>query len=127
MKSGKGEIKAQIGGRGAFARVFVEVSPSDRGCTIQFADGFSTGGYGEAFGDAIRAGIQYAFETLIFSHKLPEPCLCTVTKLVATAADSSQMLVFYVAALAFWDAVEMTPTQMPEIVVDNGCFIRFPL
>jgi hypothetical protein len=127
MKSGRGEIKGQIGGTGAFARVFIDVSTGEHGCTIQFADGFASGGYGEYFGDAIRAGVKYAHEALMRADKSPDSIVCTVTKLLATAADSSTILVFYAAALAFWDAVEVTLTQIPEIVVDNGRFIRFPL
>jgi hypothetical protein len=35
-------------------------------------------------------------------------------------------MVFYAACLALWDALQITPTRVPDIQIEDDRFIRFP-
>jgi len=49
-----------------------------------------------------------------------------IDTIIYTDADTNAIIVFYVACLALWDALNITPKRLPDIQVDDDRFIRFP-
>lgn len=122
MKTGTGELKFFTDGRGAFAKVAVEivVTHATPGHTLVVRE--PEDGRHLFFVDAARAGVRYGLARL--GRKVPMALDVTISDIQTTLVDSNEMMVIYAAAQAVWNAWGQYP-DIPPVVDEQNRLMTF--
>jgi hypothetical protein len=115
MPVGSAELVRQIAGRGCFARVLLEVTPSNPPRKFEVAEA----GIDRRYLPAVEVGINYAWERLLLEGQKPPHVSVRVLELTTSNADTSEMMVVYVAALALCDGLSLSLRNPIEIDIVN--------
>lgn len=116
-KVGSFRVATQFEKWGYFGEVAVSITTRPVGVVVRFDPSCST-----PFDDAIRFGIGLAYEKC---PKLPFGCDVVVTAVKSFPVDSTHSIMAYVAARAFFAAVEVpVPTTLALNVTDGT--VTFP-
>lgn len=115
---GHHRLARQQGHRGYFADVSltVQVEPGPPGLTVLFDDAGGPWRAGASF------GVAYAVER---SRLDARHVTVQVTRLQGMIVDTTQILVAYASALAFWHALGVRPDRVPTLDLDTG-IVSFP-
>jgi hypothetical protein len=101
----------QVGGRGCFARVRLEVTPSEPPYKVEVADCILDRHYLPA----VETGINYAWQRLLLEGQEPPHVSIRVLELATCIGDTSEIMVVYVSALALCDGLSMTLRDPIEV------------
>jgi hypothetical protein len=115
MPVGNASLICQIAGRGCFARVCLEVIPSEPPRKVEVAEAVRDHWYLPA----VEVGINYAWERLLFERQKPPHIAVRVLELATSNVDTSEMMVVYVAAMALCDGLSMRLRNPIEIDLTN--------
>lgn len=102
----------QVGGRGYFARVRLEVTLSNPGHRFEIDDTVTD----RWFMPAVEVGVNYAWLRLLSEGQKPPSVSVRVLELATMTVDTSEMQVVYVSALALCDGLSMSLRE--PIVID---------
>jgi hypothetical protein len=116
MPVGSGALVRQIAGRGCFARVRLEVTPSEAPGRVEVAEGVALDRW---FLPAVEVGVNYAWERLLLEGQKPPQVLVRVLELATSTVDTSVLMVVYVSALALCDGLSMSLRAPIEIDLQN--------
>lgn len=111
MPIGSASMTRQLGGRGCFARVRLDVVPSEPPHRFEVADDVRN----RSHIPAVEVGATYAWEQLLCEGQNPPHVLVRLLELATLDVDTNQMMVVYVSALAFCDALSLTLRTPIEI------------
>ena len=110
MKQGVHCLKLQSARRSAFAKVVLTATPAEKWLEITF----NAAEESRWWLPEIEFGIRYACDQLrSSSQKLEKGVHISIDEVQATVVDTSQMAMAYTASLAFFDAVEISPDELP--------------
>lgn len=117
MKQGIHCLKLQSGERGAFAKVVLTTTPSEKSLELHFPVDEGQWWYRDApyWFQAVEFGIRYAYEQIQDElWKTQAGVRVSVDEVNGTVVDTTQIAMAYTAALAFFDAVEISPVKLPK-------------
>ena len=123
MAVGAFSLKRQVGGRGMFAEVSLEVSSAEV-LRVQLGPRLSSDAYALRYEPAARLGINYAWEKVKRHWKSPGANVL-VLEIRTMPVDTTEMGVVYAAAMAMWNGLERQPAKPIEIVPESWSFV-FP-
>lgn len=112
MPIGSATLMRQVGGRGYFARVRLEVTLSNPGHRFEIDDTVTD----RWFMPAVEVGVNYAWLRLLSEGQKPPSVSVRVLELATMTVDTSEMQVVYVSALALCDGLSMSLRE--PIVID---------
>jgi hypothetical protein len=115
MTSARFELTRQIGGKGSFAIVALEIEP-DEMQSIHFQPGPSDEHFAHWYTSAAETGIRYAMEAVHYYERVR----ITVTEIGSLEVDSTALQIVYAAANATWEALGKHPKELPTIELSNG-------
>jgi hypothetical protein len=115
MPVGSATLIRQIAGRGCFARIRLEVVPSDPPRKLEIDDGVTDRWYLPA----VEVGTNYAWERLLIEGQKPPLISVRLLELATSNVDTTEMMVVYVSALALCDALSMSLRNPIEIDIAN--------
>ena len=115
MPIGSAALIRQIAGRGCFARVRLDVSPSDPPRKMEFAEAVTDHWYLPA----VQVGINYAWDRLLVEGQKPPQVSVRVLELATSNVDTTELMVVYVSALALCDGLSMSLRNPIEIDIAN--------
>jgi hypothetical protein len=123
MARGTYKLKQQIGGRGAFAWVTLEIEESKPPNNVIISDSNSIAHH---FVAAAKTGIQYAQMQLLMERQNPPTVDVTILELIENPVDTREIMVVYAACMAYCDALKLTLKNPIKLDSTNRC-ISFPL
>jgi hypothetical protein len=121
-QTGTYRLAAQHGNFGYFAEVSINVTmePGEAGLRVEFADDTA-----ESWRSGARFGIAYTFEKSPMLRGRGNRVVARVTGIRGHPVDTTEVLVAYVSAAAFWQAVGITPSETP-IFDHTAATVTFP-
>ena len=126
MGKGRYRFVRQVGGRGAFAIVSLEVEPAGEfSVDLHPAVAIDARGRQSDYGCAARTGVQYAWESVGGNRSGP-PVRVTITEITGMLADTSVMQVVYAAAMAMWEGLGRQPKNPIQIDATSSRSFQFP-
>ena len=116
MKQGAHCLRLQSGRRGVFAKVVLTATPAEKPLDLTFAADEGQWWYRDArcWFQAVEFGIRYGYEQI--QHELWKfhvGVRVSVDEVNGTVVDTNQIAMAYAAAMAFFDAVEISPAKLP--------------
>jgi hypothetical protein len=120
--SGTHKLAAQHDNYGYFAEVSVNVmlERGDAGLRVEFSEGT-----GSAWRAGASFGLAYAFEKSPMAEVRGKRVVVRVTSIRGHAVDTTEVLIAYASAKAFWQAVGVSPPQEPVLDQAGGSVV-FP-
>lgn len=111
MLVGNATLMRAIGGRGCFARIRLEVTPSDSPPKFEVAEAVTD----RRYLPAVQVGVNYAWVRLVLEDQKPPHVSVRVLELATSTVDTNEMTAIYVSALALCDALSMSLRNPIEI------------
>ena len=122
MGRGEDKLVVQVGGKGYFGEVTLEVERLGRGgaVTVYFDPSVS-----EQWKSGASFGIEYALEHVNTHSLFPNGGRVRVLSIVWQPVDTSSVEIAFVAANALYKALGIQPSKKPEFDKNRGTF-TFP-
>lgn len=121
MRQAGYDLKSQSGGKGVFAQVVLTATPTSQiGCTVDFGDIES--GWNKAVEFGVIYGCEKIQRELWQNHAGVH---IRVDDVSGTVVETTEMSMVFVSAMAFWKAVEIFPTELPQFEMGAHIF-HFP-
>ena len=120
--NGTARLSAQDGGKGYFALVELDatIQEGDPSLTVHFEAHDA-----DRWREAAIVGIRNAWRQLPSKLTAKTQATVRITKVDWQPADTTDIVVVYVAAQAIFDLFDVSPRQRPEFLQSFGCFL-FP-
>ena len=115
MPVGTGQLKKQIGGRGAFAVVCLDAEWVEQPVELSISPTAEL--YeGEHYITAVKVGVEHVWPKLLKErYRKPSHLKIEVTKILTTTVDTSVMMVVYATIMAICDALDLDPKQFVDL------------
>ena len=127
MAIGEAEVQRQVGGRGVFAVVRLDVVLG--GPRLHFAlsvdDSVLRDPGAAQYVAAVTTGTRYAWEK-VDRFALETGVAVRVLDVLPLAVDTTEITMVYAAALAMWDGMKLRPAVPVEIEAETQS-LRFPI
>ena len=117
------KLARQIGGRGAFARVTIDVVETNEPFKVYVSEGLERP---SSYIAAAIFGIEFAREQVFTEHSYLPGARVTILNIEESPADTLLLHVAYAAYHAFCDAIGASLDRRIEIDGGNQCML-FPL
>lgn len=122
MGRGEDKLAVQVGRRGFFGKVAVEVEPFERDgdVIVDFDPSVD-----KEWKSGATFGIEYALEHIATKTYLPKGGRIRVLSIGGHAVDTTNVVIAFVAANALYKALGVLPAKRPEFDRNTGAF-TFP-
>lgn len=118
MKHGEFTLIQQLGSKGYYGKVRLAVDPVD---TLSVVIDFDEA-CGHDWHTGAQFGVIYGWELYRRSQPLMKGLKVRVLEITGKPADTTNLVIAFVASHALWKALEWSPLKPPTFDPKSGCF-----